>query len=236
MPHRSLYHVSKYNSPRSKRATGLPANTTRTVLYLDAVGRARALVCASSRARLGSRPKHAALIPVDPSAVILDLAVFDKVAELELRLEGALQKSAEEQASRDTLEREVREHDESVLPFLSMQACEVSEMQSRLVEMTRSGAQTELKDAALRSQTEGMLARLQSEDERLQTENRVLRQRLGSALKRTKELEELIADQPAARARGALSAPGSASKLAIRQKLHGGGASGNCGNVSGVAI
>ena len=52
--------------------------------------------------------------------------------------------------------------------------------------------QTETRSAALRSQTEGMLAQLQAEGERLQTENQTLRQRLNSALRKTRELEQTV--------------------------------------------
>ena len=83
------------------------------------------------------------------------------MSALQEQLADALERKAEEMAVSEALRAEVRQHDEVVVPLLSLQACEVSEMQSRLVEIARSGSKAEVKDAALRAQTEGLLARLQ---------------------------------------------------------------------------
>ena len=88
---RSNQYEHLYLRSRRRGQASLPAGPLLALSShpCDLCMRAPSPVRASSLARLRSRLEHAALIPVDPRAEIVDLALLDKVAELELRLVGA---------------------------------------------------------------------------------------------------------------------------------------------------
>lgn len=102
----------------------------------------------------------------EASERIMQMEAKDKqlthtLTELRRQLAHITQRCAEEEAIAEVYRLEVRAHDGYVMPLLSGQACEISEMHARLAEMARLKADNELKSSAMVAQAESLVTRLQ---------------------------------------------------------------------------
>lgn len=102
----------------------------------------------------------------EASERIMQMEAKDKqlthtLTELRRQLAHITQRCAEEEAIAEVYRLEVRAHDDYVMPLLSGQACEISEMHARLAEMARLKADSELKSSAMVAQAESLVTRLQ---------------------------------------------------------------------------